>query len=225
MTTGQARELTHAIRSTTEVLHTLLARAHAGRAWVALGYPTFADYVRFEFGMSRSRAYQILDQARVVSTLESALPGDIVAPAISEAAARDLKAVLDELVGELQNQLATASAAEADRIAAQIIDDFRQRAREASPERGGRGLATPQPRRHSHSNVWVQPATSRSAINLYTSLAALRAMPNPGAVIDAVASDRAGEVEEHLDAAIEWLLEFRRRWSSRHEASSGQRRD
>ena len=97
MTTDQAREITDAIRSTSEVLYTLIQRAHRGKAWLSLGYGSFAEYVREEFAMSRSRAYQILDQARVIDAIEAAAPDGATLPHITEAAARDLKSVLGEI--------------------------------------------------------------------------------------------------------------------------------
>lgn len=67
---GQAaRALTERIRETAERLWELLAEAHDGKAWAALGYPTFKGYVEAEFGMSKQRAYQLLDHANVVRAI------------------------------------------------------------------------------------------------------------------------------------------------------------
>ncbi|MFD9948153.1 hypothetical protein ACFWYW_19780 [Nonomuraea sp. NPDC059023] len=65
-----ARSLTDEIRNTTERLYALLLRAYEGQAWTALGYGSWRDYAMTEFEMSQSRAYQLLDQARVVKAIE-----------------------------------------------------------------------------------------------------------------------------------------------------------
>jgi hypothetical protein len=50
----------------------LILEAHDRRAWQALGYSTWEQYVKEEFDLSRSRSYQLLDQARVVQILRDA---------------------------------------------------------------------------------------------------------------------------------------------------------
>lgn len=50
----EAKAITENIRSTGEVLYVLVSRAHAGKAHKALGYSSFENYVKEEFGMSRS---------------------------------------------------------------------------------------------------------------------------------------------------------------------------
>lgn len=129
LTTDEAQELTEHIRSTADVLYVLLARAHAGKAWSALGYSTFADYVREEFNMSRSRAYQILDQHRVIEALEAAVP-DGTQLRITEAQARDLKSVINEVVPAVQSATAGMTAEDAQQMTEEIVEDYRQQARE-----------------------------------------------------------------------------------------------
>jgi hypothetical protein len=72
LTADEARALTSEIQQSAERTHALLLRAHEGEAWVALGYASWRDYATAEFNMSQSRAYQLLDQARVVRAIESA---------------------------------------------------------------------------------------------------------------------------------------------------------
>jgi hypothetical protein len=124
-----ARALTDTIRSAADVLWVLIARAHAGKAWLALGYDTWADYVETEFDMSRSRSYQLLDQGRVVREIESAVPGGTKVM-LSEAAARDLKGVLDEVLPEIVARTAGMDADEASDVISEILEEKRERLRE-----------------------------------------------------------------------------------------------
>lgn len=73
----QAVRLTQRIRDAAEETWALLMEAHEGRAWNAMGYGTWADYVGSEFGISRSRSYQLIDQAAVVRALEGAVSTDV----------------------------------------------------------------------------------------------------------------------------------------------------
>jgi hypothetical protein len=71
LTADEARTLTTEIQQSAERTHALLLRAHEGEAWAALGYASWRDYATAEFNMSQSRAYQLLDQARVVRAIEA----------------------------------------------------------------------------------------------------------------------------------------------------------
>ncbi|MDH2424857.1 hypothetical protein [Sphaerisporangium sp. TRM90804] len=105
----EARLLTEQIKAATEQLYSLLLRAHEGQAWSALGYDSWRDYAMTEFGMSQSRAYQLLDHGRVVRALETVpekadldstivevdqLPGPVRVP--TESQARELAPLLDK---------------------------------------------------------------------------------------------------------------------------------
>jgi hypothetical protein len=71
MTREEALALTEEIRKTTQDLYVLFLRAYKGNAHVALGYASWREYVSTEFDMSQANAYQILDQGRIISVLES----------------------------------------------------------------------------------------------------------------------------------------------------------
>lgn len=125
LTEDEATELTENIRSTGEVLYVLVSRAHAGKAHLALGYSSFESYVKEEFGMSRSRAYQLIGQANVIKEITEAVPEgtDI---SISEAAARDLKGVLDKVVPSLAERTQDLSPEEAAGVVQDTVDQFRE---------------------------------------------------------------------------------------------------
>jgi hypothetical protein len=53
LTEGEARALTDQIIETTETLWGLISEAYQKRAWAALGYESWEDYVAVEFGSER----------------------------------------------------------------------------------------------------------------------------------------------------------------------------
>jgi hypothetical protein len=120
----QARQLTETIRDASEVMWVLLARAHAGQAWQALGYPSWEAYVRGEFDMSRSRSYQILDQARVISAISAAVPEGTPIH-LTEASARDLKGKLDQVIPEVAARTADLDPDSAGEVLAEVLADLR----------------------------------------------------------------------------------------------------
>lgn len=72
LTEDEARNLTTQIQRTSARLWLLVTEAHDRKAHQALGYDTWADYVRAELSMSESRSYQFLDTGHVMKALASA---------------------------------------------------------------------------------------------------------------------------------------------------------
>ncbi len=141
-TPDEARQLTERIRSAAAALWQLLAEAHQRGAWRALGYDTFKSYVEAEFQMSEQRAYQLLDQARVIAAItESADSTTVESYAIPERAARELKPHL-EVVKERVAE-ATVDTAPEDRPAAAraAVEEFREELR----ENDGQPIEAPRP--------------------------------------------------------------------------------
>lgn len=68
----EARALTTEIQQQTIRLWMLVGEAHDRKAWAALGYEDWKQYVTQELQMSESRSYQLLDQARIMSELAKA---------------------------------------------------------------------------------------------------------------------------------------------------------
>lgn len=239
LTTDQAREITDAIRSTSEVLYVLLARAHAGKAWQALGYSSFQAYVREEFDMSRSRAYQVLDQARVVAAIEDAAPDGVDLPAISEAAARDLRGIIGEVGQEIQERTADLEPNEAGKVVEEIVEKYRDEVRDrreedalereeaeqdAAERRGfsdtsNTGVYTPPPPPSfddDEDDDDFDPALLRrnvqAAYDLYSSLSALKSMPDIYSVIDTIPPERRTQINDSIANSVDWLQEFMQAW-------------
>lgn len=71
LTADEARTLTTQIQRTSVRLWLLVTEAHDRKAHLALGYETWADYVKAELNMSESRSYQFLDTGHVMKALAS----------------------------------------------------------------------------------------------------------------------------------------------------------
>lgn len=239
MTSDEAQQVTESIRGTAEMMWTLLARAHAGRAWEALGYPTFAEYVREEFDMSRSRAYQLLDQSRVIDAIEEALP-DGTDFTISEAAARDLKGILGEVTPALAARTADLGPGEAGAVAAEIVEDYRSQVQErreeaalAAQERAednaakGGGEYDPDWSPSSYPDPGVgdedgddglDPTQMRrhvqSTYDLFASLHSLTTLPDPQTIIDIIPEARRYQINSGLPKAVTWLQGFKELWDA-----------
>jgi hypothetical protein len=90
MTRSCARDLTDRIKAGVSDVAEMLHRAHEGRAWVALGYPSWAEYCKAEFEMSKTRSYQLLDFVEIKQEIEKST---IVDSPQNESQTRALKSV------------------------------------------------------------------------------------------------------------------------------------
>lgn len=127
LTRTEAEELTSHIRNAADVMWVLIARAHAGRVWEALDYPSWEAYVRDEFNMSRSRAYQLLDQAKVVAAIQAAAPVGTQVE-LTEKSARDLKKVLTEVVDDVADRTDGMTPDDAEDTIDDILNEWRSKA-------------------------------------------------------------------------------------------------
>lgn len=95
MTASEARALTNEVRADTERLWAKLLQLHSEDAHTALGYDSWAAYCAEEFGFGRSRAYQILDAAKVVAVLGESTVVDGARVKLTERVARELAPLRD----------------------------------------------------------------------------------------------------------------------------------
>lgn len=101
----RARTLTERIKQCLSDSSLLLLEAHEGSAWRVLGYGSWTSYAEHEFGLSRSRSYELLDHGRVVRALMTAAHLDTL-PEISAFAAGQIKSRLSEAVAEITSRVA-----------------------------------------------------------------------------------------------------------------------
>jgi hypothetical protein len=76
-TAVEAREITDRIRGAATRLHDLLLEAYARGAWKALGYGSWREYATSELSISQSRAYRLLDQAKVIAAIQEAAGDEV----------------------------------------------------------------------------------------------------------------------------------------------------
>ena len=106
MTSMEAEAATAKIKGYVATAYRTLAEVHERRGYLAMGYTSFADYLKVEFDMSRGHGYRLLHQAEVVKAIEAAAglspDGDVVpAVEITEATARKIHPHLGDVTGEI----------------------------------------------------------------------------------------------------------------------------
>jgi len=121
---AKARELTNAIKAAAEATYVLLARAHQGKAYKALGYATWADYVTQEFEISTQRSYQLLNLSKTIEALEAVAPEGTEVK-LTEAQARDIKRELPFITSKIAEETEDLDKDEAADKIEQIVQDAR----------------------------------------------------------------------------------------------------
>lgn len=248
LTETQARSLTETIRNAVDVIWALIARAHAGKAWKALGYDTWGEYVEVEFDMSRSRSYQLLNQAHVVNEIEAVVPEGTKID-ISEAAARDLKGVLEDVVPQIKEATAGLDPEAASDVLDEIVTQQREKLREERDSdyedgfedsysmggfsgdgypSGGSGEGYTRSDRDGEDGFEeVDVVAIRRAVNaahdLYSSLSALAGLPQDLTdVLEIIPRERYDQIDANLDEAEEKLAEFAVLWRARRDADQAE---
>ena len=137
----EARALTDSIRSATRSMCLLVLEAHERRAWCALGYHSWEQYVRTEFMLSKTRSYELLDQGRVIRELRAAA-GVLGVPDISAYAAEQVKRHLEDMKATVRERVAGACEERAMAIIEEVVSTQRTRLQlRAAP--AGRTAADP----------------------------------------------------------------------------------
>jgi hypothetical protein len=188
-----ARALTERIRRATRHVCLLLLEAHERRVWLALGYRSWEQYVRQEFGFSRTRSYELLDQGRIVLAIKSAASLTDL-PDISPYAALQLKHHLGEVVSVIRERTAGLPEQRAMAIVGEVIDE-----RRAWVVRDDRRL---RPR-----HVEAEDSEAIDIVLLRRAVELLARMP-PAAEAVAFASADRTPLLASVERAIRWLTEF-----------------
>lgn len=125
MDVSQAQEITNAIRSTALAVYKLLELAREGKAYKALGYNTWEEYVKQELDMSASRSYQLLDLGKAVKMIEAAAPEGTNVK-LTEAQARDIKKQLPLITEKIKEETSDMEPSEASDRIDEIISEQRE---------------------------------------------------------------------------------------------------
>lgn len=72
LTEAEALKLTAEIKAWAGTLWQKLKQAHDGKAWKAMGYGSWTEYLSTEFDVSRSRGYQLVAHANAIAELADA---------------------------------------------------------------------------------------------------------------------------------------------------------
>lgn len=119
----KAEELTKSIQSTTTALYILVKKAHDEKAWSAMGYSSWTEYIENEFNFSRARSYQLINQAKVIEELSNASGVDMF---ISEREARSIKNRLPEITKKITSKVKDLDEEDTYKVAKEVIDESKE---------------------------------------------------------------------------------------------------
>lgn len=148
-TVKAARARADRIRSTAESLASLLHEAYELEDWKTLGYASWREYATQELSLSQSRAYQLLDLAKVITAVQAAAGGISTDVEITEAAARDLKPVLPEVAGEIRARVEEGE--EPTEAVRAVVEQKRAERKAPAPE------PEPEPNEEEHPEYGAAP--------------------------------------------------------------------
>jgi hypothetical protein len=202
MTAKEAHRLTERIRAGAQNLCELVFEAHKGRAWVALGYQSWENYVREEFNLSRSRSYELVDQGRVLQVLSTAAKVPLRA-GVSPYAVREIRRYVPELAEEIRARVsAGVSNKEAREIVVQVVQDKRRAIAETRIDRSSPDVESPS-RRLSK----VLRANRRSSDTLADVILYLTSLPPPPLILKSAGGDLPFD-KNQVSRALSWLTRF-----------------
>lgn len=236
---AQARELVQQFRDHLDSAWVVLLRLHEGRAWLSLGYETWESFVTAEFAMSRQRAYQLLDQGRVVRAIEEAsvstmvdtLATESVSPVgetpkshnrfgITEREARRLKPDLHLIKQEVEEEVAKG----ADPVVATEAAVAKRRlptpkeAQRLAREHGGsfKGSDGYWHDARTDAEIADEVEQTQHYMQCVDALKELATMPKtPTALVPTIPDYMEHCVDESLEDAFAWLSAFRDEWRNR----------
>jgi hypothetical protein len=209
ITEPQALELTARIRTATDHLWMLVLEAYERKAWAALGYRSWRDYVMTEFGWSQSTSYRVLNQAYLL-----ALEGDgSRAREIDQREADKLKKHLPEMRDRVA---AGEDATEVlDDVRARVVEleriERQERERKVEQFRTARELIRDELQPRSAIRADEELDGIRVTQALYAALDTLAAMPAAAEVMRLIPEYERCELE-HLPEALAWLNGFAAAW-------------
>lgn len=102
MDVSEAKELTESIKSTSVALWVLIQRAHDKKAWKALNYNSWKDYIEGEFKFTRARSYQLLAQGSVITEISNAANSELY---LTEKEAKIIKKELPKITRRLEDEV------------------------------------------------------------------------------------------------------------------------
>jgi hypothetical protein len=207
-----ARQLTMRIKTEIRQVCVLLLEAHDRYAWKALGYASWELYVRQEFGYSRSRSYELLNQGRIVKVVQDA-SGSVAIPYISAYAAGQIKPHIDEVVDEIRRKVSKVGQGQRPDVVGSVIQATRLRLRRSHEEAEKREGSNHLPMR---SKISITPNELLAVLGHLAELSSA----------DEIALGKANPDSAQIDLlnkTIDWLTRLRSLWQ--RNAHSGTKSD
>jgi len=224
MSKEEAEELTRGIQSTSSALYVLLKRAHDGKAWAAMGYKSWSEYIEGEFDFSRTRSYQLINQANVIEKIHESSGVQLY---ITEREARSIKKKLPEITEKIKKAISEEDSLSEDETKAkvrEIIDESEEVDNAANFKGGEDGWDSPESyesKEDNRSNLeeWkpdnvekMLTDNERIALNnLITTLKFFETMQDGskfGARIKESNTDKKEELIRLSDFAFSWLTQL-----------------
>jgi hypothetical protein len=185
----EARRLTERIRTATRMVCLLLLDAYERKVWFALGHRNWEEYVRSDLGFRRSRAYELLDQARTIRALQQAASTAEV-PDVSPYAVEQIKPHLPEVLETIRVR---ADEVPSERAVDVIVDVVQQRR-----------LQVVEPQRASARRL-----SSPGGTDVQQLLEAIYYLADLPTFEEQWVEKDAGRIDPgELDRAVGWLAEF-----------------
>lgn len=208
LTPDEAQTLTAKIKAHISQAWVLICEAHERRAHLALGYATFGEYVGAEFDLSRSRAYQLIDQGRVIRELADAagvstsVDTEQFTP-VTEAEARDIKPRLAEVTDHVAEKVAAGTPApEAIREAVAQARADRQAIRDLN------ALAP------EGFDPEADRARAERCQTVFMAAEEVLGLGDPTVIVAELADHHAYHLPD-VEAAGQWLTDFAHAWKDR----------
>ena len=195
----QAQELTDRIKANLSEFGTLIKTARDEKVWLVLGHPSFSDWLQFGVGISRSRAYQLIN----IATLEDQLREVAEFPIDFTISSRTAQEVINYGTAQFLRELQPAMTEDALANERAFVDRLLQ-VRQLSPDTNAltSGVVTP-----------ISPARDMNR-HVFIALASLMAQVNDFPVPDEVENQHLEGIRNKLREAIEVLEEQKAAYSS-----------
>jgi hypothetical protein len=206
MSEAEARLLTERIRTATRYVCLLLREVHQRRAWVSLGYANWEQYVQTEFSISRSRSYELLDQANVILDLRSAA-GMNELPDVSAYVAVQIKGRLPLIIETLRQRISEAKGRAPRDIVTELVEEHRRQIAQS------RRLVQARRGRRQHGEEPGDQGYLSEAIEV------LAHMAETGRVQEAVEAAAEPLPIEIVESAIQWLNDLLAELKRKHRLS------
>jgi len=210
-----AQALTDQIKEALEPPSLLLLEAHERRAWHALGYRSWEAYARLEFGLSRSRSYELIDHGRVIKAVMTAARLKSL-PEISAYAAEQLKPALESALEQIASRVSDdPGETQARQIVRDVVARTRADLKKSAAVTSSRGLVAlrePNPARSNGRPEVCEESYPRETIRQLCSIIEfLIELPSPEAVLRQAAGDDR-DCLERIAAAAGKLTDLATAW-------------